>query len=455
MDKKSKKVKQIEYKGIEKSIIERREIIKDFTYSLDDFSEKANPKNIGEHRSYVYALCEKVGDSLVPFYIGEGKGSRVWSHELETSEQIKLLEEELANEGRTEELEKRKSELSEKIQKINKIKESGSQIVKYIIKWGMTSKEAFMAESALINLLNIKGLKFDSSCIEKKDKLTNIVNGHQSEGEKQVFETKARTVEEFCEKYANEPLYFEDLQKKKVKALLININSAYPECLEYTRKEDREKAIKDTACGNWVMRKISELEKLGLEYVFATVQARIIGIYKIKEVAGKKFHNIYESVEENSEYPHGEGTVSSRNSDYKYAQFIVNVANSIGKKPGQLTLDDMPDDYKKEYIEKVERENKKQKSEKKKEPAKDFANSLKRKYMILENLSEDDLNYSEFSKYMYRRVIHTDDYVEIEKSKKKKELEEAIKAGKVKGLPNPDSVTNRIYGTGNPLKYIE
>ena len=33
---------------------------------------------------YVYALCEKTNDGkLVPFYIGKGKGERVWAHEME------------------------------------------------------------------------------------------------------------------------------------------------------------------------------------------------------------------------------------------------------------------------------------------------------------------------------------------------------------------------------------
>ena len=36
------------------------------------------------HEYYVYALCEKTNDGkLVPFYIGKGKGERVWAHEME------------------------------------------------------------------------------------------------------------------------------------------------------------------------------------------------------------------------------------------------------------------------------------------------------------------------------------------------------------------------------------
>ncbi|MBR1598719.1 MAG: GIY-YIG nuclease family protein [Lachnospiraceae bacterium] len=444
MSKTPNKEVQAEYQELEISIIESNEVIKEFTYALDDFSKEVDPKHDKDHRSYVYALCEKVGESLIPFYIGEGKGSRVWSHELETSDQIRILEEELAKEGRLDELEKRKEELSEKIHKIEEINKRHGKIVKYIIKWGMTSKEAFMAESALINLLRIGGLKFDSSCSDNKDKLTNKVQGHQSEGEKQTGLTKAWTVDEFCEEFAKKPLYYEDLQKRKVKALLININNAYPECLKYPVGEKRKNAIKDTACGNWKI-KIESFEKLGIEYVFATVQARVVGIYKIKEVDGKKIHCMYESTKENSEYPHGEGIIHFRNEDYELAKSIVTVADSKGKHPSQVELDDMPSDFRSEYIKNVEKE---------KDPRNEFKNILGRTYMILEDISEDDPNYEEYIEYLYRRIIHSDRYVKITRLEKKKERDKAIKEGKKK-RPNPDSVTHNIYGKGNPIRYID
>lgn len=440
---------QFIYEGLEKTLIEKNEVIKEFTFALDLFSKEVDHKKPSDHRSYVYALCEKVGDNLIPFYIGEGKGPRVWSHEFKEKEQIKLLEEELTKEGRLEELEDKKRDLTEKIQKINEIRERKGEVVKYIIKWGMTSKEAFMAESALINLLQIGGLKFEC----KENKLTNIVKGHQSEGEKQTGLTTARTVEEFCEEFAKEPLYFEELQEKKVKAILININTGYSE-FKNDEKIEREKAIKDTACGNWRLRTIEELDKLGIEYVFATVQARVVGIYKIKKVGGKKFHYSYESAYKNSEYPHGEGTVSFRNGDYEFAKMVVDAANSKGKDPSEVLLNDMPYEYKKEIKEKVENENKKSKS-KKKNANDEFRNFLRRIYMILENISEDDPNYNEYKEYLHRRIIHTKKWVENTKIKKQNERDKALKKGKTKNLPNPDNVTENIYGSGNPIKYIE
>lgn len=444
-----KKEELIKYDGLEKSLIEKNANFRDFIHALDLFSEEAEPKKPNDHRSYVYALCEKVGDSLIPFYIGEGKGLRVLSHELEAKDQIKLLEEELTNENRLEELEDKKLDLKEKIKKINDIKERNGEVVKYIIKWGMTSKEAFMAESALINLLQIGGLEFEC----KENKLTNIVKGHQSEGEKQTGLTTARTIEEFCEEFAKEPLYFEDLQEKKVKAILVNINAGYSE-FKNEKDIDREKAIKDTVCGNWRLRKIEKLDKLGIDYVFATVQSRVVGIYKIKQVGGKKFHYSYECAYKNSEYPHGKGTVPFRNSDYEFAKMIVGVANKKGKDPSDLVLDDMPNEYKKEFLEKIKKNNENSKS-KKKNANDEFCNSLRRIYMILEYMSEDDPNYNEYKEYLHRRIIHTEEWIKNTKIRIQKERENAIKKGKTKNLPNPENVTENIYGSGNPIKYIE
>lgn len=42
-----------------------------------------NLKRDGEKtKYYVYALCEKRDNRLIPFYIGKGQGDRVWQHEL-------------------------------------------------------------------------------------------------------------------------------------------------------------------------------------------------------------------------------------------------------------------------------------------------------------------------------------------------------------------------------------
>ncbi len=440
MAKEQTKKEQDQYEELEKEEIKKRkdhETIEEFTNALDEFSESANPKNRKEYRSYVYALCEKKSDgSLIPFYIGEGKGARVWSHEFDAKQQVNLLIKELFGEGiqidlpenlselarkgnfkelkdelkksvkseKFEELEEKIDDLGEKINKINEITHNpDSKIEKYIIKCGMTSKEAFMVESALINLLQIDNLKFN--CREN-DKLTNKVKGHQSEGEKHGdIPTAARTVEEFCEQFAKEPIIYEDLINEKVNAVLINIKNGYPECLEKPAGCERNKAIRDTVCGNWKLSEV-KFKNLNIEYVFATVQARVIGIYKIKEVKvngkKKKVHFMYEAVDENSGYPH-EDTVSFRKGDYEDAQYVMKAAEKTHKHPSKLKLDDMEQAFRDKHIGMS--------------PT-GFKNMLQRKYMILDDLSENDPNYKKFMDYLHKRIIHKDGYKEETEKKR-------------------------------------
>ena len=106
---------------------------------------------------------------------------------------LPLPREKKEKEKSKEEKEKMLEELSEKYKKIDEI--GKDKVEKVIIKWGLTEPEAFMAESALINLCNYP----DST-------LTNVVSGHASEAEKKngiefrnAEKTKARSVKAFLE----------------------------------------------------------------------------------------------------------------------------------------------------------------------------------------------------------------------------------------------------------------
>lgn len=97
----------------------------------------------GHEKHYVYALCTHDG---VPFYIGKGCGRRVLDHR-DAAEQAK---ESIASDDSLSDVEKARKieELTEKLKTI--LNEPNLQMV--IIKWGLTEGEAFMCESALINL---------------------------------------------------------------------------------------------------------------------------------------------------------------------------------------------------------------------------------------------------------------------------------------------------------------
>lgn len=114
-----------------------------------------------EDRFYVYMLQD---DNGKPFYIGKGQGGRVFCHENDADKLLEVIRSE--NGDRNVDY----SKLSEKIKTI--IKSSG-KVEKVIIKWGLTENEAFMCESALMNM-------YDYIFPET---LTNISNGHASNAE--------------------------------------------------------------------------------------------------------------------------------------------------------------------------------------------------------------------------------------------------------------------------------
>lgn len=88
--------------------------------------------------SYVYLYVDPRDD--VPFYVGKGRGKRALSHLDEIAE-------------------------SEKVHKINELRQLGVTPTIEILKYGLTEGEALQIESAAIELLGL-------------EKLTNCVRGH-------------------------------------------------------------------------------------------------------------------------------------------------------------------------------------------------------------------------------------------------------------------------------------
>ena len=243
-----------------------------------------NTLNEDENRKYyVYALCEKSDGKLIPFYIGKGQGGRVWEHELETEEELKQLK----NYYSGEELKAMQLETTKKHQTINKI--GKENIEKIIIKWGLTSDEAFMAESALINIFQLENLFFNI----QEQKLTNIANGHASEIEKSNKSpySSARNLNDFYVDCVEPPIKWDDLDSSVIgiKVVFKNINVFYDRFCKSRPKNQREISIKESARGCWRIRNTNLPE-----YLFAMNRDKIVGVYKIKDI--KPVYDI-------SEYP--------------------------------------------------------------------------------------------------------------------------------------------------------
>ena len=206
----------------------------------------------GKNKCYVYALCHK---NHVPFYIGKGTGERVTQHITDADARMSVVDD-----GKIPE------DVSEKIRTI--IQEGDVECV--IIKWGLSVNEAFMCESALINLLNFPNVQ-----------LTNIVNGHASEEEKTSrsdVKTKARTLEQFLRECAIET---RDISEIPVPVVFVKINTLYEKCLNEDNSPDNQK-IKETVRAMWSIG--ADVQK-HVKYVFALYQQRVVGIFNVERIS--------------------------------------------------------------------------------------------------------------------------------------------------------------------------
>lgn len=99
---------------------------------------------------YVYALFDPK-DPSVPFYVGKGRGNRVFAH--------------VAGEA---ELEATDDPLGAKLSLIREIRNRGDQVTHKIVKWSLLEEEAFKLEAALIDMVNHM----------RPETLKNEVSGH-------------------------------------------------------------------------------------------------------------------------------------------------------------------------------------------------------------------------------------------------------------------------------------
>ena len=115
--------------------------------SINRFSNEV----IDEIKYYVYKLIDpRTGNA---FYVGKGKGNRVFAH----------VNDALKNYEDSDYTDEEEDDVSNKIQQIRDIRNSGLDVIHVIVRYGMDEKTAFEVESAVI---------------DSTPGLTNIQSGH-------------------------------------------------------------------------------------------------------------------------------------------------------------------------------------------------------------------------------------------------------------------------------------
>ena len=180
---------------------------------------KATRKKLG---NYVYRLIDPRNGET--FYVGKGKGNRVFDHA-----QAKLDAADLAGD--------------DKLTRILDIIRSGFEVDHVIHRHGLSKSEAYLVESSLIDAY---------------PGLTNKVAGHKA---RDLGAMHARTI---ARQYDPKPAHFSH------KGLLVNV-------VQSTRK----RTPYDAARFSWPLR----LDRVTKEapYVFAVVDQQIVDVFKVNE----------------------------------------------------------------------------------------------------------------------------------------------------------------------------
>jgi uncharacterized protein len=173
---------------------------------------------------YVYILKDSRNDSI--FYVGKGKGNRLFQHV------------QCALENATD---------RDKYNLIREIHKEGKEVEHFILRHGLEEKLSYEIESTIIDLLGIENL-------------TNSVKGHDT------WERGLKTVDEVFQHYDAKAVIFDE------PCIIININRLY------TRGISAQK-LYDSTRASWIVGTKRERVK----YAIASYRGLVREIYEIKK----------------------------------------------------------------------------------------------------------------------------------------------------------------------------
>ena len=182
------------------------------------------PKYMAERIGYyVYILSDPENGEV--FYVGKGNGNRVFAHVRQT------IDNPLAN---------------DKLERIGEIQAKGLEVKHEILRHGLTEKEAFEVEAAVIDFINVENL-------------TNKVVGHDADNRGRM------TLPGIIAAYGAEPIEI------KEQAILIVPNKLFK------RNISREELYEITR-GNWV---VSERRNKA-RFAFSVYNGIVIEVFRIE-----------------------------------------------------------------------------------------------------------------------------------------------------------------------------
>ena len=185
---------------------------------------------------YVYRLIDpRTG---LTFYVGKGKGNRVFDH----------VNYALNKYNGKFYIDEEEDDLSAKLQQIRDIYNAGLEVIHVIHRYGLTPKEAFEVESALIDAYG---------------GLTNIQSGHANDRGVNNADVIQKVLS--CKEY-------EEPDFKDIKYIIIKINDAV--------LQERNNNLYETVRSAWKV----DLKKVKkYPYCLAVLNGVVRGVYKINE----------------------------------------------------------------------------------------------------------------------------------------------------------------------------
>ncbi len=190
-----------------------------------------SPEVIEQLQYYVYRLIDPRNGQT--FYVGKGKGNRVFAH---VSDALKTFNGESYEDSEED-------DFSAKIQQIRDIRNAGLEVIHVIQRYGLTEKEAFEVESALIDAYG---------------ELTNIQSGHASDRGVNNAEVLQRE------------LSYEEYEEPDFKYIIIKINDRV--------LQERNNDVYETVRSAWKV-KLSKINDY--KYCLAVLNGVVKNVYLI------------------------------------------------------------------------------------------------------------------------------------------------------------------------------